>query len=166
MDMRITTQMLNESARKAGLPVNNTSLLNYINNKGQGNSLLDALNEKKEIAKNAVQKSNYENLEQQADGLTNSLYGVGYGNLLQTTSIDNAESFAKVLEKISEGGTGGKETKAIAQKTETDKGENVQNSIPMTMVSRNVPRIQVVNGMESLQVKKINPYVTVAYKKI
>lgn len=70
MDMRITTQMLNESARKAGLPVNNTSLLNYINNKGQGNSLLDALNEKKEIAKNAVQKSNYENLEQQADGLT------------------------------------------------------------------------------------------------
>ena len=50
VEMRITTQMLNESARKAGLPVNNTSLLNYINNKNQGNSLLDALNKKKETS--------------------------------------------------------------------------------------------------------------------
>ncbi len=57
--MRITTQMLNESARKAGLPVNNTSLLNYINNKGEGNSLLDALNKKKETVATATQKSNY-----------------------------------------------------------------------------------------------------------
>ena len=31
--MRITTQMLNETARKAGMPVNNSSLLNYVNNK-------------------------------------------------------------------------------------------------------------------------------------
>ena len=46
--MRITTRMLNESVRKAGLPVNNTSLLNYINNKGKGNTLLDALNKKKD----------------------------------------------------------------------------------------------------------------------
>ena len=36
MDMRITTQMLNESARKASLPINNTSLLNYIKNDGIG----------------------------------------------------------------------------------------------------------------------------------
>lgn len=45
--MRIITQMLNESARKAGIPVNNTSLLNYINNDSSNNSLLSALNNKK-----------------------------------------------------------------------------------------------------------------------
>ena len=44
ISMRITTQMLNESARKAGLPINNTSLLNYIKNDGTGNTWLDALN--------------------------------------------------------------------------------------------------------------------------
>ena len=30
--MRVTTQMLNETARKAGLPINNSTLLDYINN--------------------------------------------------------------------------------------------------------------------------------------
>lgn len=68
--MRITTRMLNESARKAGLPVNNTSLLNCINNKGKGNSLLDALNKKKETTANLKQKSNYEKLDKEADKLT------------------------------------------------------------------------------------------------
>ena len=33
-------------------------------------------------------------------GFVNSLYGTGYGNLIQPTSIDNVESFAKILEKI------------------------------------------------------------------
>ena len=30
--MRVTTQMLNETARKARLPINNSTLLDYINN--------------------------------------------------------------------------------------------------------------------------------------
>ena len=68
--MRITTQMLNESARKAGLPVNNTSLLNYVNRKGQGSTLLDALNQKKETTQKIEQKSNYEKLDKEADKLT------------------------------------------------------------------------------------------------
>ena len=68
--MRITTQMLNESARKAGLPINNTSLLNYKKNDGTGNSLLDALNKKKETAATAAQKSDYEKLDKEADQLT------------------------------------------------------------------------------------------------
>lgn len=68
--MRITTQMLNESARKAGLPINNTSLLNYIKNDGTGNTLLDALNKKKETAATAAQKSDYEKLDKEADQLT------------------------------------------------------------------------------------------------
>ena len=68
--MRITTQMLNESARKAGLPINNTSLLNYIKNDGTGNSLLDALNKNRETATNAAKKSSYEKLDKEADQLT------------------------------------------------------------------------------------------------
>ena len=99
-------------------------------------------------------------------GFVNSLYGTGYGNLIQSTSIDNVESFAKILEKIGERGSGGKETKAIEQKAEISKAEKVQNSIPMTMVSRNIPRINVVTGIENMRVKKLNPYVTVSYKKV
>lgn len=46
--MRITTQMMNESARKAGLPIGGTSLLNYINkDEKSSNSLLEALNKNK-----------------------------------------------------------------------------------------------------------------------
>ena len=70
--MRITTQMLNESARKAGLPVNNTSLLNYIGGTGNNNSLLEALNKKKETAANITQKNNYEKLGKEAQELTQS----------------------------------------------------------------------------------------------
>ena len=72
--MRITTQMLNESARKAGLPVNSTSLLNYINNDGSNNSLLEALkkNNKTTAAVDTVSKKNYEKLKKEADKLTDS----------------------------------------------------------------------------------------------
>lgn len=67
--MRITTQMLNESAKKAGLPVNNMSLLNFINNDSSttGNVLLDALN--KNTTVNSFEKSNYEKLEKSAETL-------------------------------------------------------------------------------------------------
>ena len=65
--MRITTQMLNESARKAGLPVNGTSLLNYING-NSNNTLLNALN--KNSATDAATKTKYEKLEKAADQLS------------------------------------------------------------------------------------------------
>lgn len=67
--MRITTQMLNESARKAGLPINNMSLLNFINNDNSttGNALLDALNKNTNV--NSLEKSNYEKLEKSAGAL-------------------------------------------------------------------------------------------------
>lgn len=64
--MRITTQMLNASLRKAGLPINNVSLLNYINgNSSSQNSLLNALN------KNGIKTQNesYEKLKSQAEKL-------------------------------------------------------------------------------------------------
>ncbi|MCM1089463.1 MAG: hypothetical protein NC092_01890 [Butyrivibrio sp.] len=69
--MRVTTQMLNESARKAGLPVNNTSLLNYVNGSSQNNSnsLLSALKSKSANKISAVDKSKYEKLEKAAGTL-------------------------------------------------------------------------------------------------
>lgn len=67
--MRITTQMLNASMRKAGLPINNVSLLNYINgSSSQSNSLLNALN------KNGIKVNNkaYEKLKNLAESLQDS----------------------------------------------------------------------------------------------
>ena len=92
VEMRITTQMLNESARKAGLPVNNTSLLNYINNKNQGNSLLDALNKKKETTRNIEQKNNYEKLDKEAD------------KLIQATKVLLKEGEKSIFEQAKESG--------------------------------------------------------------
>lgn len=66
--MRVTTQMLNESARKAGLPIHNQSLLNYINGENTGNDLINALNQKTGSV-NTEKKSAYEKLEQAADEL-------------------------------------------------------------------------------------------------
>lgn len=71
--MRVTTQMLNESARKAGLPIHDKSLLNYINQGNKGNDLLNALsnkgNGKQNAVSNRLQKSNFEKMEKQAEGL-------------------------------------------------------------------------------------------------
>ena len=99
--MRITTQMLNESARKAGLPINNTSLLNYIKNDGTGNTLLDALNKKKETAATAAQKSDYEKLDKEADQLTQAaevLLKDGENNLFEQakTSGDNQKVYDSI----------------------------------------------------------------------
>ncbi len=66
--MRITTQMLNETARKTGVPINNTSLLNHING-GSDGDLLKVLNKGKTSAADTKQKINYEKLEKEADGL-------------------------------------------------------------------------------------------------
>lgn len=71
--MRVTTQMLNESARKAGLPIHDKSLLNYINQGSNGNDLLNAIsnkgNSKQNIVSSRLQKSNFEKTEKQAEGL-------------------------------------------------------------------------------------------------
>lgn len=73
--MRITTRMLNESARKAGLPVNSTSLLNYINSGDTNNTLLQALNKNKTSVgnTNTVSRRQYERLGKTSDKLTQSI---------------------------------------------------------------------------------------------
>lgn len=67
--MRVTTQMLNESAIKAGLPINRNSLLNYINNNSPQNTFLDALNRRSSNAANKEKKSEYEKLGTAAEQL-------------------------------------------------------------------------------------------------
>lgn len=74
--MRITTQMLNETARKTGIPINNTSLLNHIYNNGSGSSLLSSLNKSGSSAADTKQKSNYEKLEKKADQLQKSAHSL------------------------------------------------------------------------------------------
>ena len=70
--MRITTQMLNESARQAGLPINRSTLLDYIKNDGATNPLLEVMNRNKENVANTAKKSNYEKLDKEADQLIQS----------------------------------------------------------------------------------------------
>lgn len=89
--MRITNQMLNESARKAGLPVNHMSLLNYVNNTDSGNSLLNALN-KSGSTENTVTKTSYEKLEKTAE------------NLLQSAKIFTEEGEETIFSKAEESG--------------------------------------------------------------
>lgn len=69
--MRITTQMLNESARKAGLPINRSSLLNYINKDSSANPLLGSLSKNSAAAK-VTQKTGSEKLEKSADRLSHT----------------------------------------------------------------------------------------------
>lgn len=66
--MRVTTQMLNETARKTGMPVNNSSLLNYVNKKNN-NSLLNSLQNSTTQKANAAKKKSYEKLGDAADSL-------------------------------------------------------------------------------------------------
>lgn len=67
--MRITTQMVNESARKAGIPVNNASLLDYVKQGNSQNSMLEALSSKTSAKTDSGNRKKYEKLEKEADGL-------------------------------------------------------------------------------------------------
>lgn len=99
--MRITTNMLNESARKAGLPINNTSLLNYVNNANAENTLLNALNQKNEGIVNAERKSTYEKLDKEAKQLMQSakaLINNGENNLFEKAKVggDNKNIYTTI----------------------------------------------------------------------
>ena len=63
--MRVTTQMLNRSAQKAGLPTNRASLLNYVNGGNSNASLAKALS-KTNRAVDTTKKTDYDKLEKSA----------------------------------------------------------------------------------------------------
>ena len=105
--MRITTQMLNESARKAGLPINHTSLLNYIKSDGKQNTLLDALNKSNETS---VKTGSYEKIEKEADKLmqtANNLLQDGENSLFeQAKTSGDYQGVYTGIEKLFEGYNG------------------------------------------------------------
>ena len=65
--MRVTDQILNATARRAGVPIN-MPLTDYLN-KSYGNSLLEALGKKNEVVDTGKKKS-YEKLEKTAEQLS------------------------------------------------------------------------------------------------
>lgn len=78
MSIRITTQMLNETSRKAGLPVNSSSLLNYINNDKNSNSLLESLQNSSTKPTDLLQnKKLYQKLKDAAESLENATKTLG-----------------------------------------------------------------------------------------
>ena len=87
--MRITTQMLNKSFERAGLPIPRTSLLDYINKNTSGSILPTTLNQKNSTLYN---KKNYEKIKEAAD------------NLAEQTSVFTAKDRNNIFEKIKEGG--------------------------------------------------------------
>lgn len=92
--MRITTHMLNETARKTGIPINQNTLLDYINDDGNGSSgsdtLLDALNKNQKVS--SATTESYKKLSKTADSLQ---------ELAEKLSAKGDDSF---FEKIKESG--------------------------------------------------------------
>lgn len=70
--MRVTTKMLNDSAQRAGLPINGNSLLNYVNGNNSEKNLLNVLNKNKTGSTSALQKSNYEKVGNASGKLSKS----------------------------------------------------------------------------------------------
>ena len=69
--MRVTTQMLNNTASKSGIMLTGRSLLDYVNgdDNSMGNGLLNALNKGSNVIDTA-KKNSYEKLGKEADSLS------------------------------------------------------------------------------------------------
>ncbi|MDE6714021.1 MAG: hypothetical protein K2K20_09815 [Lachnospiraceae bacterium] len=65
--MRVTNQMLNESAKRAGMPVNGHSLLDYVNGGNSNNMISEKLMASKRLSK--TEKTKYEKQEKAAEEL-------------------------------------------------------------------------------------------------
>lgn len=89
--MRITTQMLNASYTKAGLPIPRTSLLDYLNNDASDDTLLSALS-KSGKAGSLLNGKNYEKLQKEAEALE------------KQAGVFSAEGRDSIFEKLKEGG--------------------------------------------------------------
>lgn len=70
--MRITTQMLNQSAKRSGLDLNRPTLLDYMRNKGAGNALFSALSKSRQTNISTIKSTGFEKLDKEADKLTQS----------------------------------------------------------------------------------------------
>lgn len=97
--MRITTQMLDETARKTGIIMNRHNLLDYVNSGSRANPLLNTLPPKSNYTANVADKTRYEKQEKAADGLyeqTQKFMVEEDKDKLKEASLENVE---KVLGK-------------------------------------------------------------------
>lgn len=118
--MRVTTQMLNASAKRAGIPLGNTSLLKYINGgntQSTQSSLLNALSNTQNQTISKTQRESYEKLEETANSLGEALHPFfieGEENVFQKAEedksvvydsvkkfVDHYNSTVKVLKNVS-----------------------------------------------------------------
>lgn len=90
--MRITTQMLAETARKSGIPINQTTLLDVMNHEDSSGDLLSGANKNSNnlygasATANRLQKDSYQKLEKSADSLkdcASKLSDAGMSSLFQ-----------------------------------------------------------------------------------
>ena len=72
--MRVTNQMLNQSAIQAGRPIQGSSLLDYIQSDKDQNGLLSVLSQSRKQTGSAVQKEKFEKLEGAVDDVLEQLY--------------------------------------------------------------------------------------------
>ena len=103
--MRITTQMLNESARKAGLPLDNHTLLDYINTGTSAPSILDDEKSILETTKNAVYGKEYRRLWQSAESLDTQAKKFSAGgeeNIFVKAKDGDTSDICKEVEKLAE----------------------------------------------------------------
>lgn len=106
--MRVTTSMVNESAKKAGLLTNQSTLLDYINKDDDDNSLssLFASSSSSKVSTNisSVNKKTYETIASEADNLTDILEKLSgsENGLLAALSEEDDDSTKKntILELI------------------------------------------------------------------
>lgn len=87
--MRITTQMLNESLKEAGVHYQRSTLLDYVNGKKSGSTLQEVLSNSKSNSENAVKKKGYQQAELGAGGLLEVL------QKMKKTGTDNVFDKAK-----------------------------------------------------------------------
>ncbi len=102
--MRVTNQMLNESARRAGMPVNGHSLLDYVNGGGSNNMISDKLPTNRGLGK--AEKTKYEKQEKAADELDT------IAQKLSASGKDN------IWDKVRESGETGEITKKAQELVE------------------------------------------------
>lgn len=99
--MRITAQMLNAQAMKAGMPIKHSTLLDYVKKDKMNSPLYEALNNNKRATVNSVKKGSYEKLDKVADKLNKSakvLQGNDEKDIFEQAKISGDGS--KVYESI------------------------------------------------------------------
>ena len=92
--MRITTQMLANSAAKSGIPIQRTSLLDIINNKSSQNllgTIGKSMNTTSTGATDILRKNNYAKLEDLSEKLSQSASKLA-GRIPSTTRQKRAET--------------------------------------------------------------------------